>query len=70
MVILMVDNIFDFTGIDVRIADEIYEAFNEVFKKFPNLKNRINYVGSIEHAFDAVTSTVTLYVCPFVTLSV
>ena len=24
----------------------------------------------IEHAFDAVTSTVTLYVCPFVTLSV
>ena len=48
----MVDNIFDFTGIDVKIADEVYEAFNEVFKKFPNLKNRINYVGSIENAFD------------------
>ena len=38
----MVDNIFDFTGIDVKIADEVYEAFNEVFKKFPNLKKAIN----------------------------
>ena len=54
MVIPMVDNIFDFTGIDVKIADEVYEAFNEVFKKFPNLKNRINYVGSIENAFDDI----------------
>ena len=50
MVIPMVDNIFDFTGIDTKIADEVYEAFNEVFDKFPKLKNRINYVGSIENA--------------------
>lgn len=61
MVILMVDNIFDFTGIDVKIADEVYEAFNEVFKKFPNLKNRINYVGSIENAFDDINKIYKLY---------
>ena len=30
----MVDNIFDFTGIDVKIADEVYEAFNDVLKNF------------------------------------
>ena len=57
----MVDNIFDFTGIDVKIADEVYEAFNEVFKKFPNLKNRINYVGSIENAFDDINKIYKLY---------
>lgn len=57
----MVDNIFDFTGIDVKIADEIYEAFNEVFEKFPNLKNRINYVGSIENAFDDINKIYKLY---------
>lgn len=61
MVILMVDNIFDFTGIDVRIADEVYEAFNDVFKKFPNLKNRINYVGSIENAFEDINKIYKLY---------
>lgn len=57
----MVDNIFDFTGIDTKIADEVYEAFNEVFKKFPNLKNRINYVGSIENAFDDINKIYKLY---------
>lgn len=61
MVIPMVDNIFDFTGIDTKIADEVYEAFNEVFKKFPNLKNRINYVGSIENAFDDINKIYKLY---------
>ena len=50
----MIDNIFDFTRIDIRIADEVYEAFNEVFDKFPKLKNRINYVGSIENTFDEI----------------
>ena len=57
----MVDNIFDFTGIDVKIADEVYEAFNEVFDKFPKLKNRINYVGSIENAFDDINKIYKLY---------
>ena len=57
----MVDNIFDFTGIDTKIADEVYEAFNEVFDKFPKLKNRINYVGSIENAFDDINKIYKLY---------
>ena len=61
MVIPMVDNIFDFTGIDTKIADEVYEAFNEVFDKFPKLKNRINYVGSIENAFDDINKIYKLY---------
>lgn len=61
MVVLMVDNIFDFTGIDVRIADEVYEAFNDVFEKYPKLKNRINYVGSIENAFDDINKMYKLY---------
>ena len=61
MVIHMVDNIFDFAGIDIRIADEVYEAFNEVFDKFPKLKNRINYVGSIENTFDEINKVYKLY---------
>ena len=61
MVIPMVDNIFDFTGIDTKIADEVYEAFNEVFDKFPKLKNRINYVGSIENAFDDINKIYKIY---------
>lgn len=61
MVIPMVDNIFDFAGIDTEIADEVYEAFNEVFDKFPKLKNRINYVGSIENTFDEINKVYKLY---------